>query len=191
MKPEHFHNFVDYVPIPAVFQSLYHEGPFPNCLVCNRYLLDDEHELSYVIERSFRGTEPIYEFACCLNCQEELCSDMSEETRTRIEAHFDERVDLWDRRAILLQRNAHDVDPWIQHCVLTKKPRSQLQAYTIYGHCQGPDLLFTAFPFMISEEGLTGMNRLLSRKTRDRLDDFTDEFLGLPPEFRETRPVFL
>ena len=65
-----------------------------------------------------------------------------------------------------------------------QEERKQCRGHVIYGQCDGRHLLFTYLPYMISVEGIDELIPLLSKKTRDRLDDFIEEFLGMPPEFR-------
>jgi len=172
----------EFIPVPEPFHSFLSGEMFDCCMMCEKYLLDDGTQ--YHVERAFVQGEPIYEFALCLVCVDQLMSELSKESLVRLEAHFEERVDFDDRRNHLLKVSNTDVEPWIERCILTGKLRSACRSYAIYAHCDGPDLLFAYHPYMISEEGMTQLSRLLSKKTRDRLDDFTDEFLGLPPELK-------
>jgi len=170
----------EHIPVPSVFHSLYHEGPFRHCLICDAELI--ESDTQYVIERSFAGAEPVYEYAMCFNCCESLAEELSPESRQRIEAHFDERVDLFSRREELLEVSTQEVDPWIDRCLLTGRSREECRTRTIYGHCQGDSLLFSYLPYMISDAAMGEIAKLLSKKTQERLGDFTDQYLGMPPE---------
>lgn len=171
-----------YIPVPEVFHSFMDKKPFSKCLVCTNFLLDDGTR--YLVERAFVGAEPIYEYAMCLECYFQLQEELSAESLQRIDAHIEERVLLADRRNDLLKVSVSDVEPWIEECVLTKKKRKQCRGHVIYAQCDGTHLLFTYLPYMISVEGIDELIPLLSKKTRDRLDDFIEEFLGMPPEFR-------
>jgi len=181
----------EYIPIPKIFQPFGDEGPFQECMICSCDLLDEDDDVQYVIERAFVGDEPIYEFAICVDCQHEMFEELSGESRQRIQAHFEERVDLADRRELLISESELDLDSWIDACVLTKTKRKSSRAHAIYGHCCGSNLLFSYMPYVVSEEGMQGLQHLISKKTRDQLDGFVDDYLGLPPEFKDLPVAFL
>ena len=44
---------------------------------------------------------------------------------------------------------------------------------------------------MISDTAVREMEKLLSKKTRERMDDFVDEYFGMPPEFKDLPVVFV
>lgn len=48
-------------------------------------------------------------------------------------------------------------------------------------------------PLMLSDQGMADLERLLSKKTRESLDDFIDQYLGMPPELKDdpTTPSLL
>ena len=100
----------------------------------------------------------------------------------RVAAHIEERVDVEDRRILLVKESTTDADPWIEKCILTKKLRKECDCYTIYAHCDGSDLLFSYMPYMISGDAMGELSKLLSKKSKESLDDFVEEFLGLPPD---------
>ncbi|REK18168.1 MAG: hypothetical protein DWQ37_04560 [Planctomycetota bacterium] len=177
----------EFIEIPRLFRTF--EGqPFEQCLICEKKLggegLLDAGE-QYVIERSFVGEEPIYEFAICLTCIGGMQCELSAESRMRMEAHFEERVDLVERRRSLLDQSREAFDPWIDTCLLTGKKRQEARAYTVYAHCWGRRLLFSYLPYMITDAGIEGLERLLSKQTRETLDDFVGQNLGMPPEFQD------
>lgn len=70
-------------------------------------------------------------------------------------------------------------------CVLSKKPRERCEEYQIYAECDGGDLLFTYLPYMICGDAIEELIRLLSKKTRDAIDDFAGRHLGMPPDFAD------
>ena len=95
----------DFIPVPDVFHSWYDKGPFSHCMICSRYLLVDAAQ--YMVEKAFVGDEVVYEYALCLKCCEGLREELSRESMQRITAHFDERVDLQQRRVRLLEEAGH------------------------------------------------------------------------------------
>jgi len=138
-----------------------------------------------MIEKAFRGTEVIFEYAICFPCCQNLHKDLSAESLQRLRSHFAEHVDLEERGKRLLSTCRGKFEPWLQHCVITGTPRDQAHAYHIIGHCEGDELVLMFHPFMICEAAIIQMGRLISKKTRDALDNFTDQYLGMPPEFKE------
>ena len=157
-------------------------------MICSKDLLVEG--VQYMVERAFVKDEPVYEFAMCLDCQRDVLNELSQESLLRVEAHMDERVDLVQRRKRLLQEVGEDVSRWIDRCILTKKRRSDCRSWIIYAHCAGADLLFSYWPYMISDEGMQALERLLSKKTKDTLEGFIDEYLGMPPELKDL-PIVL
>ena len=180
--------FTRFVPIPPIFHSLLKDGPFTHCLDCNKELIEADE--SYVIERVFRGTEPIVEYAMCFDCREKLCSELSRESLQRIEAHFEERVVLEDRVDLMMRESAEDVGQWIDACLVTKQKRADCQEYQIMAACKGNRLALGPTPFMISGAAAEEVSKLLSKQTRERLGDFTETHFGMPPEFCDSpQPV--
>lgn len=170
-----------FIPIPEVFHSFQYGRPFEHCTVCNRGLL--EGGIPYIIEKGFRGDEVIYELVLCVDCQEGMIGELSEDSTRRIDAHFEERADFVERRRHLLEVSPDAVESWIDTCVLSKKERREQDSYQIYAHCDGGDLMFTYLPIMICGEAVSGIEKLLSKKTKDVLGGFTETYLGMPPEF--------
>ena len=175
------HGFDEYIPLPPLFHSDQRDGPFETCTVCDRELLIDG--VQYIVEKAVRKGETIFEFAICFDCHENLADDLSAESQRRIDAHFGERVDIVERRKALLERAPDDAYPWLETCLLTKKPRAECKEFQLFAQCDGGDLLFAYMPYMISGEGMEGLIRLLSKRTRETLDDFTGRYLGMPPDF--------
>ena len=114
-----------------------------------------------------------------------------EESVQRIIAHVEERVDFVPRQLRMTRDAESSVDDWLGTCLLTGKRRSDCRTYTICAFCDGPNLSLLPFPYMISDLAMDDLQKLLSKKTRDRLDDFIDEYLGLPPEFKDLPLVMI
>ncbi len=184
MKPDMFDSPEMYVPIPKIFHSVYEDGPFSRCIVCSRSLLDETCE--YMIEKVFRGTEVIVEHATCQACAEQLSSELSAESTARIERYLAERVDWAGRLRRLAELPdetlaGDDIEPWIDRCLVSGEPRAGLHSYQICAKCRGPRLERTLLPFMVGGPATHEVGKLLSKKTRDRLDDFVGDYLGMDP----------
>ncbi len=179
----------EHIPVPPEFYSFETGAPFQRCLACQKSLTEDG--TLYFVEKAFQRQEVLFEYAICIYCREEMQKEISEESQARINEYFTKEVDLVQRRKALLDRHRLNHQPWIDHCVLTGKSRECANQHQILTLCDGSDMLFSYMPYMISGEAMQILNRLLSKKTRDRLDDFVKDFLGLPPEIRDLDLVLL
>ena len=82
------------VPIPKAFHSLELDGPFQTCLQCGGDLLTADR---YMIERVFKGTEPIVEYAMCSYCVDDASSELSAESLRNVREHFLRNLDVHAR----------------------------------------------------------------------------------------------
>ena len=175
--------------IPAEFHSFSQGKAFSHCISCNTDLLATDTQ--YLIEKAFRsypgfGTQDvIFEYAMCLPCAERMRREMSAESMRNIQQFFDERVDFYGRRQELLYEHGLNHAAWLDRCIVTGRPKAELEEYQIYGHCQGDRFLFSYLPYLISHEATDGMADLLSEKTRGEIDRFIDDNFGLPPELKQ------
>lgn len=172
-----------WISIPPVFQSLYHEGPFPKCADCDCDLLNSNK--LYLIDRTFRGTEPIYEYAICLDCRQKLTQDLSKESVQRITAWQEERFDPMARLEKVQLWDEEHIDSWLGECVFTKAPKDDCRGHQILALCQGSNMSIDMLPIMISAEASDEAQKLLSKSTRDRLEDFSNDIFDHPPEFAD------
>jgi len=183
METPPFDDPFDHIPIPPLFFSAQHGRPFDACVACERPLLVDG--VSYLIEKAYRNGEVTFEYALCTACHANIAEDLSAESMQRIETHFEERVDLVDRSDALLEWADDDAEPWVETCILTKRRRRDCAEHQLLAECRGGELVLGVLPFMLSGAAMEDLFRLLSKKTRESLDDFTGRYLGMPPEFAE------
>lgn len=173
----------DRVPIPETFHSFQHEGLFEHCLVCNRYLLDSG--TMYLVEKAFKHKEVLFEYAICVGCRMKLQEEISKPSQRAVEHYFGEHVDLVQRRQHLHDHAHGDLDAWIGRCVITDKPQDVAREFQVLTLCDGREMVYGYLPYMICGEAMRGISGVLSKQTKDRLDDFVDEYLGLPPGIRD------
>ncbi|MCH7228848.1 hypothetical protein [Haloferula sp. A504] len=151
-------------PIPERFHSFETGGPFKICSVCSRAFDEDEPHL---IEKAFQKGETVYEYAICQPCHDGIREELSEESRQRIESHLREaigRAELFD-------------DP-LERCIFSGRELGE--EHLICGLFVGRWMV-PQFPcFAISGEEMEKIAGLLSKSTRERLDQFTDDVLGIP-----------
>ncbi len=173
---EEIEYFEEFKPIPRVFHSFLTDEPFACCSMCGKPFGEED---AHIVEKSYQGSEVIFEYALCYPCRYQLRDDLSKKSLELVAHFFEERVDVKRRREQLIA-TFPDHEPWLEACILTGRRRSECESYNIYAECQAGDLIFSYMPFMISSEGMEELEKVLSRKTRDRLDDFVRDVLGLP-----------
>ena len=81
-------------------------------------------------------------------------------------------------------------DRWLAECVITKDSRDKHRNYQIVGICRGGEMSMDMLPILISQSAAEEMQKLLSKKTRDRLGQMIDDFFGMPPEFADNPDSF-
>jgi hypothetical protein len=178
-----------YEEIPNVFHCSETDAPFSHCTICNHELIN--HNIPYVIEKAIKYytenkvKDIIFEYALCFNCLEKMRNSLSDESKTGIDQFIMGSSDLEKRRQMLLNRDSLDVNDWISSCIVNNSDIDDLPEYQIMCQCQGQHMLYTDMPFMLSCHAAEQMQELLSKKTKDELDRFYDDFLGLPPDLKE------
>lgn len=182
--------------IPSEFYPNGANQPFTNCTVCKCDLLKEDK--LYVIEKAHcrdLGTgelKTIFEFAYCLSCIEVLRKEVSEESKQNLDKYMAEKTDLETRNRELEHYKLYESDIWLNNCVINNKSLDEINEYQIYALCSGEHLLNNHFPFMISGDALEDAMQILSKSTKDFLEDFWLEHVDLPPEFEDifkTKPV--
>lgn len=183
----------EFCEIPPLFQSLELDGLFKKCCLCECEVLAEPAE-PYLIERIFRGPEPIVEYAMCFRCRMCQQEGLSEESLLRLQQLWDERVDQDARTARLLaayKAGEITVDGWTEHCVLTGKPLEECKDYQVIAVAYGRELMLSHLPVMISDDAIEEIQPLLSEQTKGWMDDFISDQFGMPPEFLECPPVLV
>lgn len=167
---------VNWLPVPERLHSDETGRPFESCSVCGGRVIDEG--TPYLIEKGVLRGETIYEYAMCFECRASMQSELSESSRKRIEHYFDERVDLVERHRKLNREHPDSVEPWLSTCLLSGKDLGD--EYQLFAQCDGPDLVFAYLPYAICGSEIENIQQILSKETRERLDDFVDEVLGVP-----------
>lgn len=180
-RPEH-------INIPKIFFSDATGGYLERCIGCDRPLLNEETD--YLIEKAFKSYQglesysTIFEYAMCLSCVNSMHRTLSEESRANISTYFQQHARFTDRRFAQNQHQA-DVNRRLDRCVLTAEKATEIPEFQIYGYCRGKNLIVEGYPFMISGRAMDILIELISDKTLDELQNFTDQLVGGPPEFAD------
>ena len=175
-----------HTPIPPIFHSLELGGPFEECLLCQRALRRPGQR--YLIERIFRGSEPIIEYAMCDDCHAKTSEEVSEESAEQIQQYFVERWDganLFDR-ALHTNMGAPNIDALLDRCLITDASAADCYERQIYAHCSGDSLVLDTrqpvFPMMLSGAIAEGIAEVLSESTKGWMDDFIGDQFGMSPD---------
>jgi len=171
------------VPVPTIFHSFEKDAPFSECVSCGRKLL--EHDVGYFIEKAYQSKEVIFEYAICDSCRGAVSGMISCESMSNIGAYLMERSDSFLGRGELLENFDNTVTPWLSKCFFTENLRDDCDSYQICAECEGPNLVVSVLPVMISQEAVETFQSLMSRQTRESFEDFTHETLNPPVDFHD------
>lgn len=176
------------IDIPKIFYSDATGGYLERCIGCDRPLFNQETD--YLIEKAFKsykGLESystIFEYAMCLSCVNRMHKTLSEESRSNMNAYFQKHAKFTDWQFSQDQPQT-DVTRRLDRCILTAERATEIPEFQIYGHCRGKSLILDGYPFMISGKATDMLVELISDKTLDELQNFTDQLVGGPSEFAD------
>lgn len=190
--------FANKVTIPPVLYADATGEPFSHCVMCSKDLT--EPDTHYMIEKAFRYdrknevTETLLEYAICSKCYEKMSANLSKESVDKLTEYLTRNINLGSRISLLMNGKT-DVKEWLAKCVITGQDLKDCTEYQVCCECEGNNVLLSHLPVMFSGEAIEIMGELLSPETKEELDRFRDEFLGIPPEWRELLkerpPVFV
>ncbi len=176
-------------PIPDVFLNTDTGAPMTNCIQCEYDLLKGDRY--YVIEKVFKKypeiakTEVLFEYAICSNCYEQMKDELSAESMQNLSDYMFNHTDFSAMQA-RIEQNPNNPESWLTHCMIKGTPQEEMKEYQM-GACFLGDKLRTDFmpPFMIGDLAIEEMNGILSKETKDQMDDFMNDNFGIPPELRK------
>lgn len=171
-----------YIPVPELFYPFENEEPFKECARCSVELIESNTE--YFIEKALKPQDTIYEYAVCFSCAESAQQKMSQDSHQKVKAFFDERMRLIEHRGSMLEKHDLEYAFWLDHCVVDGTPVSEMQKYQVMAHCQGPNMLFSVFPYCLGARAADELVSILSAETLEELDRLGDELIDIPPELR-------
>jgi len=167
------------------FHSAETGQPFQVCIACGLTL--DDPDLPYLVAKSFRRGECIFEYAICEDCRCNMSQEFSVESRENLANFFEHRVNI-KKRSIFLAFGSNP-DPWIEKCAACQTPRNEAESYSIGGVLLGSDMLFDPYPLCLCGTCEEEIQELLSKKTRGMWDDFVDDHFEGPPADVEELPL--
>jgi hypothetical protein len=152
----------------------------------------------YIVEKAIKnyptiGThEIIFEYAMCLTFAAKMNMELSQESRSRIEAYM--AGHLKKKKRSQNGDSPSNIDEAISHCIIKETEISQSTEYSIYALCDGPNMVVSELPYALSGEVQDEIMQLLSAKSLEILDDFIGNHFTGPPEVKEIlrrRPVLI
>lgn len=170
--------------IPQKFNNSLSDKHFANCSVCQADLTLPETE--YLIEKAYRrfpdnhGEELIFEVAVCFNCASKMRGELSKESLENIQAFFEQKG--MEQRVANPNATPEDL---LHKCLLSGKDFQQMKEYQVYAHCKSGELAAPNSYYMLSDDMIEAIQDLLSDHTRDQLQKFSDDNIGMPPELRK------
>jgi len=161
--------------------------------MCQRPLLEEFSV--YFIEKAIRNGEVEFEYAICMDCAAKMKGSMSEESIRNMENYFKNNSRIQEYQQKIFEAEELSVEDFLSACVVKGTSISELKEYQMIGVFQGDRLYHYSVPFIISSEATEEINELLSKKTKGEMDDFIDDFIGIPPDWREiiksNKPVLI
>lgn len=177
------------LPIPEIFLSSDTKSPIDRCIDCDHDLLKGDRY--YVIEKVFKRypaiekVEVLFEYAICHQCYDQMKDKMSAESMQNLSSYMMTNTDF---NALHERINQHPDDPeaWLDRCMIKNMPIEELSEYQMGAFFKGDQLMTNYLPpFMVGNLAMEEMNQLLSKETKDEMDDFMDDHFGVPPELRK------
>ena len=184
-----------FFPIPKLFHSAYSGEAFAQCLDCECEL--QSHETFYTVQKFVVAGETVFEMALCDGCRAQLYQRFSDESRATIQRYISERRDepagSMDEVAPVVEESPipiTDVESLdsLQACVLCHTPKAQLRRYALVGLfladeifvMQSPPAPFP-IPCLVCDACNSGLDGMLSKKTREEWNEFVEEHFPGPP----------
>jgi hypothetical protein len=177
------------IPIPEAFWSTETGTPFSHCVECHQDL--SRPGTPYLIEKAYRGSEPILEFAICLPCVLKAQKQLSALSRQRIEEYFLENAHLAERQECLAGGHQPDLSAWLDKCLFKDTPIQPGEEYQIYAQCDGGLLFFSHHPYAVGHLALEELSELLSAETKGFFDDFVGRHFGIPDGIDLPKPMLV
>lgn|SRR5690606_15630688 len=177
------------IDIPRILCSSDTGTPLEHCMICGKYLLDED--TPYFIEKSIRqypgmeAQEVIFEYAMCLHCSVAMSESLSDESRKRTSEYLMKHAQFELRWNKLSKIENPSIDDWLGRCILKGTPIAAAHEFQIVAQCMGRKLQLHDMPFALSLEAMDELAQLLSRESQGEMDDFLGNHFSGPPELAE------
>jgi hypothetical protein len=163
-------------PIPVHLYSVFEDGPFSLCSICQKPLITEDGGKIYEIKKIYKGKNVIFECAICHECGQDLLSEYSLESVEAIRGYFNEN---FIPGLSLLE---------CHFCGKTRDP--EVSSASVMAVCLGDCLVEQ--PVCMCDPCAELINDSLSKKTQDVNGDFLrDYFPGVPAEWQDSPIISL
>ena len=152
-------------PIPPILHSFELEGPFTHCTVCGKDLKASKS--SYLIEKIISQGEVIAEYAICRDCMQPMREEVSEESKTKIQAFYKENRKVWQD---------------LSRCNFSLQPIDELVSYKIVADCIGDRIFSLNHPTTISGVWHAKLSECVSELTRKNMEGYREKIFPDPPQ---------
>ena len=146
----------DLEEIPTFFHCTVEKKAFSKCTYCEKSLIESH----YIIEKLMQANEPMVEFALCTACIEGLIASLSKES---------------------LENMRKSREPFLfipgDHCISCKKTPKEAKRSIHVGMFYSEHYISDSHIWTCSE-CIKEKQKLLSKKTRERLEDFNRDILA-------------
>ena len=186
-----------FFPIPRLFHSAYSGEAFQQCLDCECEL--QSHETFYTVQKFVVAGETVFEMALCDGCRAQLYQRFSDESRATIQRYISEqRAESASSAAEVPPvleipppsghvTNVESLDS-LQACVLCHTPKAQLRRYALVGLFLADEIFVMRtppapfpMPCLVCDACNSGLDGMLSKKTREEWNEFVEEHFPGPP----------
>ena len=162
----------------SYFNSSETGKPFEDRISCGLSLKEDLG-LPYLVAKSFRGDECIFEYAICEHCRANMAQEFSDESQQALTGFFTQRIEH-EKRSQLFS-SCHLIDPWIQKCAACDTPRRETTTHSLGGILLGEAMVYDPYPLCLCGTCEEEIQSLLSHQTLGIWDDFVQTNFDCPP----------
>lgn len=166
--------------IPDQFRQRFDKALFDNCTICRRKFSDNQ---GYVINKIYQNGECIYEVTYCTDCQQTLRNTFSAQSKKSIREFFPNDVAQYVKRMLIMLAGGNKSEFLTRYCIKCKADKNDTPNYHEYAYCEGAQIMYGDYPYMICESCVLQLYNMMSNETRQAYHRFMDEHFGLPPDF--------
>ena len=183
-RPIHSHFYI--LDSDPYFHSSETGKPFQDCISCGLSLRDDPN-LPFLVAKSYRSDECIFEYAICEDCRANMAREFSAESQQALAAFFTHRVKFEERTKLLSFGDL--IEPWIQTCAACNIPRTEAQTHSLGGILLGDSIIYDPYPLCLCGDCEDEIQSLLSKKTLGIWDEFVQINFDSPPGHHRDLPT--
>lgn len=167
--------------IPELLHNEDNHAPHQHCRICNKNLMEGGLYAIQKVFKNYPGEEhprALFDFAMCEQCMLEARSELSMESRMRIDQFMLEALKK-------LEDTGEDPSDRFKQgqCTLSGEALKDCREYQVSAVCEGDQILES--PICLSEAMLEQIQSLLSEKSREELNRFSENNFGWPPELKK------